>query len=260
MRFHIMTLFPEAFEQPLQFSIVARAVQRGQVTIEAADIRDHTHDAHGTADDSQFGGGHGMVMKPEPIFEAAEAILSGYTDEDRAQIPVILTTPQGELLTQKLVEELAQAPAIAIICGHYAGVDERIAEGLATRQVSTGDYILTGGELPAMIIVDAVTRLLPGVVGSPESVAVDSITTGLLQHPLYTRPAEFRGMTVPDVLLSGHHAEIDRWRRRRSLERTLARRPDLLATAPLTDDDRRYLAGLGYGTACPERSRGDAQV
>ena len=245
VRFHVLTLFPEAFAQPLQFSIVARAVQRGQAAIEVTDIRDYTHDAHGTADDYQFGGGHGMVMKPEPVFEAAEAALSGYADGERGEIPVILTTPQGELLTQRVVEELARAPAMAIICGHYAGVDERIAEGLATRQISTGDYVLTGGELPAMIIIDAVTRLLPGVVGSPGSVAADSITTGLLQHPLYTRPAEYRGMPVPDVLLSGHHAEIDRWRRRKALERTLARRPDLLADAALTEDDRRYLAGLG---------------
>ena len=246
MRFHVLTLFPEAFAQNLQFSIVARAVQRGQVSIDVTDIRDHTHDAHGTADDTQFGGGHGMVMKPEPVFEASEATLSGYTAEERGEIPVILTTPQGELLTQRIVEELSEAPAIAIICGHYAGVDERIAQGLATRQVSTGDYVLTGGELPAMIIIDAVTRLLPGVVGSPGSVAGDSITTGLLQHPLYTRPADYRGMTVPDVLLSGHHAQIDRWRRQKSLERTLAKRPDLLPMADLTDDDRRYLAELGF--------------
>ena len=254
MNFHVLTLFPEAFAQPMQFSIVARAVQRGQIAIEVTDIRDYTHDAHGTADDYQFGGGHGMVMKPEPVFEAAEAVLSGYTEAQRNAIPVIFLTPQGELLTQKLVEELATpalsgaegAPAIALICGHYAGADERIAEGLATRQVSIGDYVLTGGELPAMILIDAVTRLLPGVVGSPESVAGDSITTGLLQHPLYTRPAEYRGMAVPDVLLSGHHAEIERWRRRKSLDRTLDRRPDLLGTAPLTDDDLKYLRTLGY--------------
>ena len=246
MRFHVLTLFPEAFGPQSQFSIVARAVQRGQVSIEVTDIRDYTHDAHGTADDSQFGGGHGMVMKPEPVFEAAEAALCGYSDAERADIPIILLTPQGELLNQKLVEELTAAPALALVCGHYAGVDERIVGGLATRQVSIGDYVLTGGELPAMIIIDAVTRLLPGVVGSPESVAGDSITTGLLQHPLYTRPAEFRDMAAPDVLLSGHHAEIDRWRRRKSLERTLAHRPDLLRTAALSDDDRRYLATLGY--------------
>ena len=257
MRFHVLTLFPEAFGRTreggeagqgngLVFSIVARAVQRGQVSIEVTDIREYTHDAHGTADDYQFGGGHGMVMKPEPVFEAAEAALSSYSDEQRAEIPVILLTPQGELLKQSLVEELTGAPGIVLVCGHYAGVDERIADGLATRLVSTGDYVLTGGELPAMIIIDAVTRLLPGVVGSPESVAGDSITTGLLQHPLYTRPAEYRDMSAPDVLLSGHHAEIDRWRRRKSLERTLARRPDLLRTASLTDEDRRYLSTLGY--------------
>ena len=257
MRFHVLTLFPEAFGQPrkgdeaepgngMVFSIVARAVQHGHISIEVTDIRDYTHDAHGTADDYQFGGGHGMVMKPEPVFEAAETALSGYPDEERSNIPVILLTPQGELLNQTLVEELARAPAIALVCGHYAGVDERIADGLATRLVSTGDYVLTGGELPAMIVIDAVTRLIPGVVGSPESVAGDSITTGLLQHPLYTRPAEYRGMPVPDVLLSGHHAKIDQWRRRQSLERTLAHRPDLLRNASLTADDRRYLASLGY--------------
>ncbi len=259
MRFHVLTLFPEAFASSLQFSIVGRAVQRGQVSIDVTDIRDHTHDAHGTADDYQFGGGHGMVMKPEPVFEAAEAALSTYSDDERAQVPVVLTTPQGELLTQKLVEDLAGAPAIALICGHYAGVDERIASGLATRHVSTGDYVLTGGELPAMIIIDAVTRLLPGVVGSQESVSGDSITTGLLQHPLYTRPADYRGMAVPDVLLSGHHARIDLWRRRQSLERTLVRRPDLLETAPLTDEDCRYLEGLGYFSPGQNRRTENAQ-
>ena len=257
MRFHVLTLFPEAFGEPMQFSIVARAVQRGQVDIEVADIRDYTHDAHGTADDYQFGGGYGMVMKPEPVYEATEAALSVYTEAERNAIPVIFLTPQGELLTQKLVEELSAAPAIALICGHYAGADERIAEGLATRQVSIGDYVLTGGELPAMILIDAVTRLLPGVVGSPESVAGDSITTGLLQHPLYTRPAEYRGMAVPDVLLSGHHAEIERWRRRKSLERTLARRPDLLQTAQLTSEDLQYLYTLGY--ACPDPQLAEGQ-
>ena len=260
MRFHVLTLFPEAFGEPLQFSIIARAVQREQISIEVNDIRDYTHDAHGTADDYQFGGGHGMVMKPEPVFEASESALSSYTDEERAAIPAILLTPQGELLNQRMVEDLATAPAVVLICGHYAGVDERVAEGLATRQVSIGDYVLTGGELPAMIVIDAVTRLLPGVVGSAGSVAGDSITTGLLQHPLYTRPAEYRGMDVPGVLLSGHHAEIDRWRRRQSLERTLARRPDLLTTAPLTDEDIRYLRSLGFGEAHLERSQGDAQV
>ena len=187
-----------------------------------------------------------MVMKPEPVFGAAEAALSGYTDSEKAQVPVVLFTPQGELLTQRMVEELAQTSAIVLICGHYAGVDERVCQGLVTRQISIGDYVLTGGELPAMVLIDAVSRLLPGVVGSPESVAEDSITTGLLQHPLYTRPAEFRGMEAPEVLRSGHHGEIERWRRRKSLERTLERRPDLLGSAPLTAEDREYLEALGY--------------
>jgi tRNA (guanine37-N1)-methyltransferase len=246
MRFHVLTLFPEAFGQPLQFSIVGRAVQRGQVAIDVTDIRDYAHDVHGTADDYQFGGGHGMVMKPGPVFEAVEAALAGYSESQRADIPVILFTPQGELLTQPLVEELAAVTALALVCGHYAGVDERVSQALVTRQVSIGDYVLTGGELPAMVLIDAVSRLLPGVVGSPESVTEDSITTGLLQHPLYTRPADYRGMAVPEVLLSGHHAEIDRWRRRQSLKRTLDRRPDLLRSAELSADDRKYLTELGY--------------
>ena len=200
-------------------------------------------------------GGYGMVMKPEPMLRSCRSgTRRAIPASERAEIPILLLTPQGELLTQRLVEELSGAPAIALICGHYAGVDERIAEGLATRQVSIGDYVLTGGELPAMIIIDAVTRLLPGVVGP--SHAGDSITTGLLQHPLYTRPAEFLSMATPEVLLSGHHADIDRWRRRKSLERTLARRPDLLATAPLTPDDLRYLASLGYSRPDPDLDEG----
>ena len=246
MRFHVLTLFPEAFGQPSQFSMVARACRNGLISIDVTDIRDYAPNSYGTADDYQFGGGHGMVMKPEPVFGAAEAALSGYTDSEKAQVPVVLFTPQGELFTQRVVEELAQASAIVLICGHYAGVDERVCQGLVTRQISIGDYVLTGGELPAMVLIDAVSRLVPGVVGSPESVAEDSITTGLLQHPLYTRPAEFRGMEAPEVLRSGHHAEIERWRRRKSLERTLERRPDLLASAALTKEDKEYLETLGY--------------
>ena len=255
MKFHVLTLFPEAFGVPLRFSIVGRAVGRGVAAVEVTDLRGFTRDAHGTADDYQFGGGPGMVMKPEPVFEAADAALSGYDAAERDRIPVILFTPQGELLTQSLVEELAGAPAIVLVCGHYAGVDERVAEGLATRQVSVGDYVFTGGELPAMLVIDAVTRLLPGVAGP--SHAGDSITTGLLQHPLYTRPAEYRGMAAPAVLLSGHHGEIARWRRRRSLERTWARRPDLLATAELTADDRAYLAQLAESADLTADDRAD---
>lgn len=246
MRFHVLTLFPEAFGQPLEFSIIAQACSKGLISLEVTDIRAYTHDNHSTADDYQFGGGHGMVMKPGPVFEATEAVLSAYTQAQRDEIPVVLLTPQGEPLTQKLLEELSVAPALALICGHYAGVDERVPAGLTTRQISIGDFVLTGGELAAMVLIDSVSRLVPGVVGSPESVSEDSITSGLLQHPIYTRPAEYRGMEVPEVLRSGNHKEIYRWRRRESLKRTLERRPDLLRSAELNKEDHDYLASLGY--------------
>ena len=223
MRFHVLTLFPDAFQDPLEYSMLARALERGLVSIDITDIRDYSHDAHHTADDYQFGGGHGMVLKPEPVFEATDAALSIYSEAERADIPIILFTPQGELLTQRLVEELSQAPAVAMICAHYAGIDNRVPEFLATREISLGDFVLTGGELPAMVLIDAMSRLVPGMIGSPENVAEDSISSGLLQHPLYTRPAEFQEMAAPDVLLSGHHANIERWRREQSLQRTLAR-------------------------------------
>ncbi|MCH8296589.1 MAG: tRNA (guanosine(37)-N1)-methyltransferase TrmD [Chloroflexi bacterium] len=246
MRFHVLTLFPDAFRDPLEYSMLAQALKRGLVSIDVTDIRDYSHDPHHTADDYQFGGGHGMVLKPEPVFEATEAALSGYSDSERKAIPIILFTPQGELLTQRVVEELAQAPALAMICAHYAGIDNRVPEYLATREISLGDFVLTGGELPAMALIDAVSRLVPGVIGSPENVAEDSISSGLLQHPLYTRPADFRGMEAPEVLLSGHHANIEKWRREQSLRRTLERRPDLLMSADLSPDDLQYLESLGY--------------
>ena len=226
--------------------MIAQACRKGLISIEVTDIRAFTDDRHNTADDYQFGGGHGMVMKPGPVIEAVESVLAGYTLEQKKQAPVVLFTPQGEMLDQRLVEEFASAAALVLVCGHYAGMDERVPEALSARQVSIGDYVLTGGELPAMVLIDAVSRLVPGVVGSPESVTEDSITTGLLQHPLYTRPADYRGMGAPDVLRSGNHAEINRWRRRESLKRTLDRRPDLLRSADLSDDDRKYLAELGY--------------
>lgn len=246
MRFHVLTLFPDAFRDPLEYSMLDLALERGLVSIDVTDIRDFSHDPHHTADDYQFGGGHGMVLKPEPVFEATEAALSEYTDSERKAIPIILFTPQGELLTQRVVEELAQKPALALICAHYAGIDNRVPEYLATREISLGDFVLTGGELPAMALIDAVSRLVPGVIGSPENVAEDSISSGLLQHPLYTRPADFRGMEAPEVLLSGHHANIERWRREQSLRRTLERRPGLLLTADLSVDDLKYLDSLGY--------------
>ena len=246
MRFHLLTLFTAAFQGPFQHSMLEQACRKGVISIQLTDIRDYAHDSHRTTDDYQFGGGPGMVLKPEPVFEAVEDVLSGYSPEERGQIPVVLFTPQGEAFNQKIAEELSQSPAIVLICGHYAGVDERVRQGLATREISIGDFVLTGGELPAMVVVDAVSRLIPGVVGSMENVTEDSISSGLLQHPLYTRPFEYRGMAVPDILRSGHHAEIDRWRRRESLKRTLQTRPDLLMSANLSSEDLEYLRSLGY--------------
>lgn len=246
MRFHVLTLFPEAFQGPLSHSMLGRARQRGIVSVELTDIRSHTHDAHGTADDYQFGGGAGMVMKPDPVFESVEAVLEEYPEHQRPAIPVILMSPQGRVLDQETVSDLAQYPSLVLICGHYAGVDERVRQHLITRDISIGDYVLTGGELPAMVLMDAVSRFVPGVVGSQENVLEDSITSGLLQHPLYTRPADYRGWSVPEVLRSGHHAEIDRWRRRESLRKTLRLRPDLLHSADLTPQDLEYLGSLGY--------------
>ena len=214
----------------------------GVLQLGVTDIRDYAHDSHRSVDDYQFGGGAGMVMKPEPVFEATEAALS-HLGTDAA---VVLMSPQGRRLGQGLVYELAQLPAMAIICGHYQGVDERVTEHLATHVVSIGDYVLSGGELPAMILVESVCRLLPGAVGSADSVEGDSITAGLLQHPLYTRPSVYREWPVPEVLLSGNHAEINRWRRRQSLLRTLRHRPDLLESAHLESHDLAFLQGQGY--------------
>jgi tRNA (guanine37-N1)-methyltransferase len=246
MRFHVLTLFPDAFKDPLEYSMLSRALKGGLVSIDVTDIRDYSHDPHHTADDYQFGGGHGMVMKAKPVFEATEAALSGYSEEERAKIPVILFTPQGEMLTQQVVEDLSEAPAVVMICAHYAGIDNRVPDFLATREISLGDFVLTGGELPAMALIDAMSRLVPGVIGSMENVIEDSISSGLLQHPLYTRPAEFNGMEAPEILLSGHHANIEKWRREQSLQRTLERRPDLLLTADLDANDLKYLKSLGY--------------
>ena len=246
MRFHVVTLFPEAFEGATSYSILGRAVQRGLVSVTVSDIRKFTFDRHGTADDYQFGGGPGMVMKPEPVFRAVEDVLESLPPQEPGPIPVLLMSPQGKQLNQRLIDELAVAPDVVIVCGHYAGVDERIRAGLVTHEVSIGDYVLTGGELAAMVVIDAVSRFIPDVVGSAENVQEDSITSGLLQHPLYTRPVEFRGMTTPEVLRSGNHAEIARWRRQQSLERTLRLRPDLLPFAELSNSDRIYLEQLGW--------------
>ncbi len=245
MRFHVFTIFPNMFEGPFAEGIIGRARDEGLVDLRVHDIRDFTHDRHRTVDDSAFGGGPGMVMKPEPLFEAVEAIRAEGEFDDRT--PVVLLSPQGRRLNQEIVQEMVGQHDLVLVCGRYEGVDERVRQHLATDEISVGDYVLSGGELAAMVIIEAVSRLVPGVVGTAESVQDDSFTTGLLEHPHYTRPSEFRGWSVPEVLLSGNHAEIRRWRRRESLRRTLLRRPDLLDAAQLSDEDRSFIEALRNG-------------
>jgi tRNA (guanine37-N1)-methyltransferase len=238
MHFDVFTLFPEVFAPYLQSGILQKAAERGLVSIDLHDLRNYTHDKHRTTDDTPYGGGGGMVMKPEPMFEAVETVLGQTTGPD---CPIILMTPQGRLFNQRVASELSAHERIALICGRYEGFDERIREHLATDEISIGDYVLTGGELPALVIIDAVTRLAPGALGDPGGAEDDSHALGLLEYPHYTRPPEFRGWRVPEVLLSGDHARIERWRREQSILRTLARRPDLLETADLTKEDRKLL-------------------
>lgn len=241
MHFDILTLFPGIFAGVFQKSILQRAQEMGALSITLHNIRDYATDKHHVTDDTPYGGGGGMVMKPEPIFRAVESILR---TEQSPKIPVILLTPQGRLFTQEIAHQLAQCKRIVLICGRYEGVDERVRERLATDEISIGDYVLTGGEIPAMVIVDAVTRLLPGVLGDPGALLEDSHVSGLLEHPHYTRPADFRGWRVPEVLLSGHHAQIAQWRREQALKRTWERRPDLLEQAELSEADREFLRKL----------------
>ena len=222
MRIDVVTLFPGMFAGPLDESIVARARKAGIVDLGIHNLRDWTADRHRTADDRPFGGGVGMVLKPEPLFKAVDALRLG------PESHVVLLTPQGELLRQPVVAELAEQTHLILICGHYEGIDERFVEHAVDREVSIGDYVLSGGELPAMVLIDAVVRLLPGALGSPDSAGDESHSHGLLEYPHYTRPAEFRGWRVPDILISGNHAEVDRWRREQARERTRRRRPDLL--------------------------------
>ena len=245
MRFHILTLFPSMFDSPFAEGIIGRAQKTGLVEILTYDIRDHADTPHRSVDDYAFGGGPGMVMKPEPIFGAVEAARSSRAVGPDA--PVVLLSPRGRRLTQPVVEELAAHEDLLMVCGRYEGVDERVRTHLATDEISVGDFVLSGGELAAMVLVESVSRLVPGVVGSAESTQNDSFTTGLLQHPLYTRPAEYRRWPVPDVLLSGNHAEIDRWRREESLRATLLGRPDLLESADLSEEDRAFVDSLRAG-------------
>ncbi|GAP21166.1 tRNA (guanosine(37)-N1)-methyltransferase TrmD [Leptolinea tardivitalis] len=223
MKFDIFTLFPEVFQPYIDASIIKRARQNGLVEICLHNIRDWAFDRHHTTDDTPYGGGGGMVMKPDPVFSCVEDVLGS-----DFSIPLILMTPQGRPFTQQVAKELSDFPHIALLCGHYEGVDERIREHLVTDEISIGDYVLTGGELPALVILDAVSRYIPGVLGDPTGAEDDSHASGLLEYPHYTRPPIFRGWSVPDVLLSGNHAEINKWRHEQSIQRTAKKRPDIL--------------------------------
>lgn len=235
MRIDLVTIFPELVDVPLRTSIIGRAAASGLVSFGVHDLREQGIGRHRSVDDYPYGGGAGMVMRPEPLFAAVEPLRE-------AGATVILLDPAGERLTDALARELSSLPHLALVAGRYEGIDERV-RSLVDREVSIGDYVLTGGELPALVLIDAVVRLIPGVIADASSSA-DSFASGLLEHPQYTRPETFRDLGVPSVLLSGHHGEVDRWRRRESLRRTLARRPDLLPAASLTDDDRAILAEL----------------
>jgi tRNA (guanine37-N1)-methyltransferase len=228
MRIDIFTLFPQMFVGPFDNSMLKRAVAQGIVNIKIHNIRDYTHDRHHTTDDYAYGGGAGMIMKPEPVFEAVDKVRTEASELAGDKLSIVLLTPQGRPFSQSLAAEIARHEWLMLICGHYEGVDERIREHLATDEISIGDYVLTGGELAAMVVTDAVVRLLPGVLGSGESLLYESHTGGLLEYPQYTRPEVFRGWAVPEVLLSGNHGEIDKWRRQQSFKRTAERRPDLL--------------------------------
>ena len=240
LRFDVFTVFPDVLKPYLEASLLGRARQAGLLEVAVHDPRDYTTDRHRTTDDTPYGGGGGMVMKPEPLFAAVRSELG----DDLTATPIILLTPQGRPFTQAVAQEFAGHARLALLCGRYEGVDERVRQGLATDEISIGDYVVTGGELPALIVIDAVARCLPGVLGDEDAAQDDSHASGLLEYPHYTRPPDFEGRRVPDILLSGDHARIAAWRRRESLARTLRRRPDLLERADLTEEDRRILEEL----------------
>ena len=248
MQFEVFTLLPEVFPPYLESSILKRASERNLIHVRVHNIRDYTHDKHHMTDDTPYGGGGGMVMKPEPIFEAMETVLelnTGQTPpEPVSNIPIILLTPQGRVFDQRIAQELSQHPRIALLCGRYEGIDERIREHLVTDEISIGDFVLTGGELPALILIDAIARLLPDVLGDPTGAQDDSHAMGLLEYPHYTRPPEFRGWRAPDILLSGDHAKIEKWRREQALLRTFKKRPDMLEKAELTKKDLKFIESL----------------
>ncbi len=236
IRFDILSIFPEMFESPLNYSILQRAKEKKLVEIHLHNIRDYAEDKHKMTDDAPYGGGGGMVMKVEPIDRALASIVPGGSDA-----LIVLLTPQGDTFSQKIAEEMSIYSQIILICGHYEGVDERVRVHLVDREISIGDFVLTGGELSAMVLVDAVSRLVPGVLGNFEAASLDSFSTGVLEHPHYTRPACYRNWIVPEVLMSGNHREIEKWRRKESLRRTYLRRPDLLEKIQLSEEDRRIL-------------------
>jgi tRNA (guanine37-N1)-methyltransferase len=252
MQFDVFTILPEVFPAYLDTSILKKARARGIIDVRIHNIRDYTQDKHHTTDDTPYGGGGGMVMKPEPIFEAVETVLGLASPQTqpksvagtRQGSPIILLTPQGRVFTQRVAQELSQHQHIALLCGRYEGIDERIREHLVTDEISIGDYVLTGGELPAMLLIDAVSRLIPGVLGDPTGAADDSHAMGLLEYPHYTKPPEFRGWKVPEILLSGDHGRIEKWRREQALTRTFHRRPDMLQRAELSEKELKFVEGL----------------
>lgn len=257
MRFDIFTLFPGIFESPLRESMLKRSIESGLLEVQLHNIRDYAEGRHQVTDDYPYGGGGGMVMKPEPVFAAVETVLKrrnvelgmrNETDSEiqnpKSQFPIVLLTPQGRVFNQQVAFELARHDRVVLVCGRYEGFDERIREHLATDEISIGDYVLTGGELAALVVVDAVIRLKPGVLGDPTGAIDDSHAGGLLEYPHYTRPPEFRGWAVPEVLLSGDHGKVDRWRREQALLRTWRRRPELLEQAELTEVERAWLRRL----------------
>ena len=240
MKFCVLTLFPEMITDGLNHSIIKRAIDDGIISLEAIDIRDFANNKHNHVDDAPYGGGAGMVIKPQPVYDAYMSVK----DRVGTGCRVVYMTPQGSTFNQKKAEELSKENALIILCGHYEGIDERVIEEIVTDEVSIGDYVLTGGELAAMTVIDAVSRLIPGVLNKEESFKEESFSNNLLEYPQYTRPIEFKGKRVPDVLLSGHHGNVDKWRREKSLERTYYKRPELLEDAVLTEEDIKYLDNL----------------
>ena len=236
MQFDVFTLFPDVFKPYLDASILQRAIKNNLLEVRLHDIRSWAPDKHHITDDTPYGGGGGMVMKPEPVFAAIEEVLG-----KKRKVPLVLLTPQGRPFSHAIAQEFARLPRMALLCGHYEGVDERIREHLVSDEISIGDYVLTGGELPALILIDAVARFLPGVLGDPDGAMDDSFASGMLEYPQYTRPEEFRGWKVPEVLLSGNHAVISRWRREQAVLRTLERRPDLLLDMKLSKQDMEII-------------------